>query len=564
MNKTSLPNGLTNILTKSSYARASDAEKSYQHQLRVPFGIRNDRLYGPAETERGAVCGCSCPGCWGALVSNQGKKKRAYFSHLGTGDCPGGYESAVHLMAKQVIKDSLYLVVPEFTKVFRRTISTFDVEEEALVLPMQRLDFLQVRLEEATNGLRPDAVGVLEDGTEIFIEVFVTHAVSDEKRARFSKQSMIEIDLSRLDQSAVEDSENFRIYVLERAAKAWIACQLYKEEFRQARANLTVKVRSAVQYRRAQIEKKQADEKIRLDGLAVREMHRTQYEPLLNEVQSMVNGGGTARVNAMEREARWQCTNGLTEPGAEPWPFYLNHPQKNDWIFNVHCSVWQSYIFFEHIYKRSSGRTIDTNLLKREVVARFGLLESVERLIKLKESQKRQGLSRGQWYGRKGAWFFTDEENKMIPSPYPLILEYLEYLESVGLLDYLDYYRKIFAVPERVITALAGSFCPTNHASDEADHRAKRMWNISNWASAKERRESRICLLTAKVNVLVKEGHLKVHRCNDCSNFQEISVPEVCVECGCNKLWEREFEAGYLSTLHHRLRCMPIFPRVDW
>ena len=33
--------------------------------LRVPFGLRQGRLYPPQGTERGLACECVCPGCGG-------------------------------------------------------------------------------------------------------------------------------------------------------------------------------------------------------------------------------------------------------------------------------------------------------------------------------------------------------------------------------------------------------------------------------------------------------------------------------------------------------------------
>ena len=89
--------------------------------LKVPFGLREGRLYRPDDVSSGKACGCICPACEATLIANQGKLKRAYFSHFRTETCAGGYETAVHLMAKQVILDERRLRTPPLTIPFELT-----------------------------------------------------------------------------------------------------------------------------------------------------------------------------------------------------------------------------------------------------------------------------------------------------------------------------------------------------------------------------------------------------------------------------------------------------------
>lgn len=81
--------------------------------LRVPFGLRDGRMWSPRQVANGLACGCTCPACGSPLqAKNQGTRRRAYFAHHSDHACSGAYESAIHRMAKQLICEQRRLLLP--------------------------------------------------------------------------------------------------------------------------------------------------------------------------------------------------------------------------------------------------------------------------------------------------------------------------------------------------------------------------------------------------------------------------------------------------------------------
>ena len=231
---------------------------SNDNGLRVPFGLKNGKLYRPEETDRGLACSCICPGCGSVLISNQGKFRQEYFSHYQSSECAGGYESAIHLMAKQIIDDHKWFVIPEYSKTLSRRMPTDRVLKEHVRAQSKRLDFQVVQVEKTVDGLRPDVIGVTQDGIELFIEVYVTHAVSDDKRERYKNKNLIELDLSALSRGIISDEKLFTEAVLSGADRHWIACQLYRGEVKAAHKSLKAKVKQYISEHRVRVEEVKA------------------------------------------------------------------------------------------------------------------------------------------------------------------------------------------------------------------------------------------------------------------------------------------------------------------
>src|SRR3989338_3006834 len=79
---------------------------------KIPFGLRDGRLFQPDSVSRGLSCNCVCPGCGSRLVAHHGEKKVKYFAHYAKGECVRGYESAIHKAAKQILLEYKKIWVP--------------------------------------------------------------------------------------------------------------------------------------------------------------------------------------------------------------------------------------------------------------------------------------------------------------------------------------------------------------------------------------------------------------------------------------------------------------------
>ena len=71
----------------------------------------------------GAKCNCFCPGCKERLLAkNKGVKRAHHFAHRGV-ECKSAYESMLHLLAKEKIRDA-FLSAPEFWIKFNYTFAS--------------------------------------------------------------------------------------------------------------------------------------------------------------------------------------------------------------------------------------------------------------------------------------------------------------------------------------------------------------------------------------------------------------------------------------------------------
>lgn len=545
--------------------------------LRVPFGLRDGRLYTPYQTKRGKQCGCVCPGCQVPLVANQGEKKRHYFSHYHGADCVGGYESAIHLMAKQVVQDSMMVTVPGFSKTLKQELASGSFKESVVDLPPALLHFSSVTLEQTVDGLRPDIVGLLADGTAIHIEVYVTNAVSEDKQTRFSDKNMFELDLSHLDQGAVADMEAFKQEVLELAPRTWIGCQLYQQQLEQARLALAEQVQAYQRkhHDRLQREQQQKQEKEQQQQVALkrkqqieqrRQQLRQQHDALLKNLEAMVLHGGEKQRESELSSASERWLNRLMQRyGFAIWPECLNVSIKGDWIINMHRTMWQAYIYQTFIVDRPLDTVLDVQSVKKQVIRTFGLLAWAEQLNNLKYQHKQQGKVRGHWYGEKGLWFLDDKENRMIPSPYYVVLRFLESLVQAGL---LRQHKAGFVIHCNNLSRLLAEQVHVAEVQHKSLLDAKRMAEqeleeirqseADRLAEARAQKERKIQHLVSQVMSLHQAGHTHLMYCQHCCHHQPASANAQCTACGHEPLTQQVVLSGdYLVSLPHRLKCAP-------
>lgn len=150
--------------------------------LRVPFGLTNGRMVSPDDVEAGRACNCTCPECGAALIAKKGEQNVWHFAHDGLA-CATGAETALHLMAKQILADerSVQLPAVEASLSAVDALGKLQTVSTILVQPAN-VKYGMVVVEEARDNRRPDAVASGGDvDREHRIEVFVRHAVDSAK-----------------------------------------------------------------------------------------------------------------------------------------------------------------------------------------------------------------------------------------------------------------------------------------------------------------------------------------------------------------------------------------------
>ena len=150
---------------------------------KLPCAINNKgEVVYIEDAENGLACECFCPGCGKPLVAkNKGKIKEHHFAHKSKEyDCEHGYQSALHYIAKDLFMEMKYLT-------FRKNEEIVRYKIDSVVLEKRISDFI------------PDII-VTCDGRPFIVEIFVTHAVDDEKKAKIKEMmiSAVEIDVSHL------------------------------------------------------------------------------------------------------------------------------------------------------------------------------------------------------------------------------------------------------------------------------------------------------------------------------------------------------------------------------
>lgn len=167
----------------------------------VPFGLRERRLYAPANVPSGLACACVCPGCGATLVAKKGKEKRWHFSHLNVRPGESCAESAIHAAAKQILLEHGALMAPEFAiDVSARTVQGRELYEHEVLSPVRLVRFDRTVPEVTIGDVRPDIVGYRGE-RRLLVEMYFRHRVDKFKREKLVRLGLpvLEIDLSNLD-----------------------------------------------------------------------------------------------------------------------------------------------------------------------------------------------------------------------------------------------------------------------------------------------------------------------------------------------------------------------------
>ena len=169
------------------------------------------------QVKNGQECKCKCPACGEDLIAKQGKgHKIPHFAHASGVECEYGYESSLHLAAKQILEKAKKMYIPAVYISFPHS-----NKKPILLSPPKEIDIDLVALEERFSDFVPDIV-IKSDKRFLIVEIFVTHAIDKEKLAKIENEniSTIEIDLSDLDRNISLDELSY-ILVEDVQRKDW-------------------------------------------------------------------------------------------------------------------------------------------------------------------------------------------------------------------------------------------------------------------------------------------------------------------------------------------------------
>ena len=100
------------------------------YNIKLPCGIdKNGNIVKIEDAIKGLACGCFCPGCKQPLIAKKGEKNAFHFAHKSQSfTCEHGYQSALHLLAKELFNEIEYLIFIKDHKPVRYKIDSVEVE----------------------------------------------------------------------------------------------------------------------------------------------------------------------------------------------------------------------------------------------------------------------------------------------------------------------------------------------------------------------------------------------------------------------------------------------------
>ncbi len=180
------------------------------------YALKDNKPISISDVESGLKCGCTCPSCGEALVAKKGKKMMHHFAHYSGQNCEYGYESSLHLAAKEILSQAKYITLPAVYVSFPNS-----YKKKVLYCEAKQFNIDNVELEKNVGSIIPDVVIQIQN-RQIYLEIFATHPVDDIKLEKLKELdvSTIEIDLSKKSSSITLEELN-NILLGDSEEKTW-------------------------------------------------------------------------------------------------------------------------------------------------------------------------------------------------------------------------------------------------------------------------------------------------------------------------------------------------------
>ncbi len=158
---------------------------------KMTYAIKGDSLVHVSNVPSGLACKCFCPFCGEALIAKKGDRKAHHFAHYNSNECNFGFETSLHLLAKEILSKTKSLMIP--------AVYVKDKNPDWRVSSEQAISIDSVSLEKRIDNMIPDII-VTSKGRELLVEIYVTHAIDEEKKQKIKSLglSCLEIDLSHV------------------------------------------------------------------------------------------------------------------------------------------------------------------------------------------------------------------------------------------------------------------------------------------------------------------------------------------------------------------------------
>lgn len=337
------------------------ANNESRSRLRVPFGLKDGKMYEPRQVGLGKACGCVCPSCNSPLIARHALKylaKRSitpHFAHQADLNCAYGRETAIHLAAKQLIENHRKLYLPENTvkiNVVDEMGKSHTLKKTLVSAGMKH--FSSVRLEQNISDFRPDLVATTIHGNDLLVEIAVTHFVDEIKQKKIEAHGIaaIEIDASKiivfnfesLNKLLFETSQNIKwlFHPRDEVTKSMVLARL-APKLEASR----VEAMKKEAHRLIQIRKKEEQHRIELERQKRIESIEQQRQARLEEQKLLKIERFKSMSISQKLGFSLMCLN-IDEASI---PFFLNQKVRCEQSFKVPRVNWQLAIFGAFIQK---------------------------------------------------------------------------------------------------------------------------------------------------------------------------------------------------------------------
>lgn len=117
------------------------------------YALKNRVAMSIENVESGLKCGCICPSCGEPLVAKKGTKRMHHFSHYSGHNCEYGYETSLHLAAKEILSTANRIMLPAVYIQFPNSPKAPELYCESKEISIER-----VELEKCFQDVIPDVV----------------------------------------------------------------------------------------------------------------------------------------------------------------------------------------------------------------------------------------------------------------------------------------------------------------------------------------------------------------------------------------------------------------------
>ncbi|MFA8327418.1 competence protein CoiA family protein [Burkholderia ubonensis] len=313
--------------------------------MTIPFAVSPlGRLVAARDLPKQAKGPFRCAACRSLVILKQGEVRAWYFSHRPGSDCAKGFETALHLLAKQILLEHRHLRAPAVVCVDGSLL-----EENIMVCDEHVIHWVTAgEVEKWMDGIRPDFVADCGDHL-LIIEVVVTHEPDDNKLAQLDRLAIpaLEIDLSDVARDVTIDALTHRI-VDAVAGKRW----LFYPGWAEARAVFDARRReeeARLEEEGAEIAAEYAREwalarRERAAAAAQRDAARRTIEQANEQFRQAPDAGKT---EFLVRKL------GLAE---QDWPPLFGSKVRWASAVKTHARIWQADVFRRFIHRQRGKR----------------------------------------------------------------------------------------------------------------------------------------------------------------------------------------------------------------